>query len=189
MNPDLPPLPLDFDAGIYLALNADVAMAVEAGDVPSAEVHFQHFGVREGRRYRLPEPTLRLGGGFVGAHTFRYPYEAYGSLPRFRFAEPRRAPSDAAIAKRVIAAWKVTEESARALGRSDTSGMWSGRMQSFSKLSHAFEVQDAETAADILAGMLQSHLTHGMAMGLSTAAVARRARNHFAAICADRVLR
>lgn len=43
--------PADFDSDRYLALNPDVAAAVEQGQTSAVE-HFRHWGAKEGRRYR-----------------------------------------------------------------------------------------------------------------------------------------
>ena len=50
----------NFDESGYLAANPDVARAVAAGAMPSALVHFQRFGAREGRRLRLPRTRAFL---------------------------------------------------------------------------------------------------------------------------------
>nr|WP_287018868.1 DUF4347 domain-containing protein [Halomonas sp.] len=41
--------PSGFDEAFYLAANPDVAAAVAAGDIPSGEWHYQHYGADEGR--------------------------------------------------------------------------------------------------------------------------------------------
>jgi len=41
--------PSDFDEAFYLAANPDIAAAVAAGDIPSGEWHYQHYGADEGR--------------------------------------------------------------------------------------------------------------------------------------------
>lgn len=46
----------NFDEARYLAANPDVAAAVRQGSLPSARVHFEHFGTVEGRRQRARLP-------------------------------------------------------------------------------------------------------------------------------------
>ena len=86
------PLPPDFAAEAYLDLNADVAMAIEAGHIASAEEHYRVFGRREGRPYRAPAASAELGGGIAGPWTYRYPYRAWPDLPEIAFAPPRPGP-------------------------------------------------------------------------------------------------
>lgn len=179
-------LPVDFDADLYLDLNADVAMAVEAGHIASAAEHWRHFGRRERRAYRLPIPTAALGGDIVGAGTFRYPYRAVGSLPRIEFAEPAIGGEDEAIARRLIAAWR---HSAAAAPNAVDEGMWAARTQGFSAFHQALHEGDAPALAAMLVDLFQSHLAHGIAMGRTTATLARHAPEAFAAGWHDRLLR
>ncbi|MFY9294359.1 MAG: hypothetical protein WAP03_27285 [Methylorubrum rhodinum] len=179
-------LPADFDADLYLDLNADVAMAVEAGHIASAAEHWLHFGRRESRAYRLPAPTGALGGGIVGASTFRYPYRAVGALPPMEFAAPAIGPDDEAIAARLIAAWR---HSAAAAPEAAEEGMWAARSTGFSAFHTALRAGDARALAALLAPLFQSHLAHGIAMGRTTAALARHAPEIFAAAWCDRLLR
>ena len=180
-------LPADFDPDLYLDLNADVAMAVEAGTLASAEEHYRAFGAHEARHYRPPPVTPELGGGISGPWTFRYPYRAYGRLPAMEFAVPSVGPEDMAIARRLIAAWHHI--SAAAAGRADTEGMWAARTRGFAAFHRALREGDADALAGMLAGLFQSHLAHGIAMGRTTAALARHAPEQFAAGWCDRLLR
>lgn len=47
----------NFDEAGYLAANPDVAAAVARGDMPSGRVHFDAFGLAEGRSLRRPIPA------------------------------------------------------------------------------------------------------------------------------------
>lgn len=179
-------LPADFDAELYLDLNADVAMAIEAGHIASAAEHWRHFGHRESRAYRLPTPTPALGGGIVGAATFRYPYRGFGALPPIEFAPPAAGPDDAAIARRLIAAWR---HSAAAAPDAAEEGMWAARTTGFSAFHTALRAGDATALAALLVPLFQTHLAHGIAMGRTTAALARHAPAIFSAAWCDRLLR
>lgn len=179
-------IPADFDPDLYLDLNADVAMAVEAGRVASAAEHWRHFGHRESRAYRLPTPTRALGGGILGASTFRYPYRGLGALPPMEFAAPAIGPDDAAIARRLIAAWRHAAAAAPAAAEE---GMWAARTTGFSAFHAALREGDAAGLAALLAPLFQSHLAHGIAMGRTTATLARHAPEIFSAGWCDRLLR
>lgn len=182
-------LPEDFDPALYLDLNADVAMALEAGTLASADEHYRTFGRREGRHYRPPAVTAGLGGGIASPSTFRYPYRAYGALPEMAFATPSIGKEDEVIARRVIAAWRLSTEAAGGAGRSDTEGMWAARTRGFPAFHRALREADAPALAAMLAGLFQSHLAHGIAMGRTTATLARHAPEQFAAGWCDRLLR
>lgn len=179
-------LPADFDADLYLDLNADVAMAIEAGSLASAEAHYRAFGRREGRPYRLPVPTAELGGGIAGPGTFRYPYRALGALPPMAFAAPASGPEDDGIARRLIAAW---HHAASHAPKAEEEGMWAARTRGFSAFHTTLRDGDAPGLAGMLAGLFQSHLAHGIAMGRTTATLARHAPEVFAAGWCDRLLR
>ncbi|GJD85590.1 hypothetical protein [Methylobacterium haplocladii] len=184
-----PPLPADFDSDLYLDLNADVAMAIETGTLASAAEHYLAFGRNEGRHYRPPAATTELGGGLAAPWTFRYPYRAYGALPAMEFAEPAAGPNDEAIARRIIAAWNHAAARTEREGRPDTEGMWAARTRGFSRFHRALRDADAPGLATMLAGLFQSHLAHGLAMGRATATFARHAPEPFAASWCDRLLR
>lgn len=184
-HPD--PLPPDFAAEAYLDLNADVAMAIEAGHIASAEEHYRLFGRREGRPYRVPSASGELGGGIAGLWTYRYPYRAWPDLPEIAFAPPRPGPEDEAIARRLIAAWRSGAE--RSPVQADSAGMWAARTQGFSAFHHALRSGDAAALADQLNNLFQSHLSHGIAMGRTMATLARHAPAPFSASWCDRMLR
>lgn len=179
-------LPAGFDPDLYLDLNADVAMAVEAGRIASATEHWRHFGHREARAYRLPSPTRAPGGGILGAETFRYPYRGFGALPPMAFAAPAIGPDDEAIARRLIAAWR---HSAAAAPDAAEEGMWAARTTGFSAFHTALREGDAGALVTQLAPLFQSHLAHGIAMGRTTATLARHAPEIFSAAWCDRLLR
>ncbi|CAO4193714.1 hypothetical protein LFADAHJC_LOCUS2060 [Methylorubrum extorquens] len=181
------PLPSHFDSERYLDLNADVAMAVEAGLVASAEEHYRVFGRREGRPIQVPSATAELGGGIAGQWTYRYPYRAWPELPAIAFAPPRPGPEDDAIARRLIAAWQ--SGAGRAPVQADSEGMWAARSQGFPDFHRALQGGDAGALAGLLNNLFQSHLAHGIAMGRTMATLARHAPTPFAASWCDRLLR
>jgi|UPI00036CB955 hypothetical protein len=181
------PLPGDFAPGLYLDLNADVAMAIEAGHIASAEEHYRLFGRREGRPYRVPAAGTELGGGIAGPWTYRYPYRACPDLPPVAFAPPRPGPEDETIARRLIAAWR--SGAGRSPAQADNEGMWAARAQGFSAFHSALRTGDAAMLADLLNNLFQSHLAHGIAMGRTMATLARQAPTPFSASWCDRLLR
>ncbi|BAU88729.1 hemolysin-type calcium-binding region [Methylorubrum populi] len=181
------PLPPDFEPALYLDLNADVAMAVEAGHIASAEEHYRLFGRREGRPYRPPAASAELGGGLAGPWTYRYPYRAWPDLPAIAFAAPRPSPEDETIARRLIAAWQ--SGIGRSPAQADNEGMWAARMQGFPAFHRALRNGDTGLLADLLNNLFQSHLAHGIAMGRTMATLARNAPTPFAASWCDRLLR
>lgn len=181
------PLPPGFDPDRYLDLNADVAMAVEAGFLASAEEHYRAFGRREGRPFRVPVARAELGGGIAGPWTYRYPYRTWPDLPAIAFAPPRPGREDASIACRLIRAWQSGLE--RAPAQSDGEGMWAARTQGFPAFHRALREGDAEALAGLLNTLFQSHLAHGIAMGRTMATLARHAPMPFAASWCDRLLR
>ncbi|KAB7782716.1 hypothetical protein F8B43_5471 [Methylorubrum populi] len=181
------PLPPDFEPALYLDLNADVAMAIEAGTIASAQEHYRLFGRREGRPYRPPTASAELGGGIAGPGTYRYPYSTWPDLPPIAFAAPRPGPEDARIARRLIAAWR--SGAGRSPVQADSEGMWAARTQGFSAFHGALRHGDAGILADLLNNLFQSHLAHGIAMGRTMATLARHAPDPFAASWCDRLLR
>ncbi|GJE69892.1 hypothetical protein CHKEEEPN_1423 [Methylorubrum podarium] len=184
-HPD--PLPPDFDPELYLDLNADVAMAVEAGLIASPEEHYRVFGHREGRPFRAPSVRAELGGGLAGPWTYRYPYRAWPDLPAIAFAQPRPGPEDEAIARRLIAAWRSV--AGRSPVQADSEGMWAARTQGFPAFHGALRDGDAAVLAGQLNNLFRSHLAHGIAMGRTMATLARHAPVPFAASWCDRLLR
>jgi hypothetical protein len=49
-----------FDEARYLAANPDVAIAVQNGDLPSGRVHFEIYGLTEGRDLGMPSRRERM---------------------------------------------------------------------------------------------------------------------------------
>ncbi|WP_183435141.1 putative sugar O-methyltransferase [Methylobacterium sp. R2-1] len=180
-------LPPDFASELYLDLNADVAMAVEAGHIASAQEHYRVFGRREGRPYRAPTASAELGGGIAGPWTYRYPYRAWPDLPAIAFAAPCPGAEDETIARRLIAAWR--SGAGRSPVQADSEGMWAARTQGFPAFHRALRDGDAGVLSDLLNNLFQSHLAHGIAMGRTMATLARHAPTPFAASWCDRLLR
>ena len=179
------PLPTDFDPELYLTLNADVARAVETGEFASAEAHYQAYGVFEHRRYRPPPPGTGPVSSLFGSHVFRYSFGKFGPMPEYAFEAPSVAEDDEEVCARVIAAW----HRAIAQDRSAPRGMWRARMDGHDDFYQALERRDAAALAPIMAGMFQSHLTHGLAMGQGAAETARYCGPDYAAAWSDRLLR
>ena len=175
-------LPSDFDPTLYLDIHADVAMAVEAGRMASAEAHYEAFGLKENRIYRF---NPAIAANTAPNNSYRYPYRTYGTLPSFKFSRPSSSPEDALIGERIIKAWKHVELSKHA----DTTGMWAGRMDSFPSLQRAIAGGDGAAVAKVLSNMFQSHIAHGLAMGRATGAFARQFPRQMAAAWTDRLIR
>jgi hypothetical protein len=180
-----------FDDEFYLSIYPDVAAAVEQGLYPNGEAHWRIFGHKEHRLTRPPIETQDLGGGIFQPSTFRYPYSSYGRLPKVDFAEPSLGPpeKDNEIVDRLITAWARAQAAKVDENLVDKSGMWSLPMRWNSVLFNALNKGDRVTVATVMSRMFQSQFTHGIAMGRSTAYMARLAPRQFSAQLADRIVR
>lgn len=110
-------------------------------------------------------------------------------MPQFDFQDSPIGSADTDICNRLIEAWHYAKSDEPDDGMVDKTGMWSILPNRHPALIDSLDRRDAQLLASIMSTMFQRHITHGIAMGKTTADTAKFATEEFSANWCDRLVR